>query len=119
MRRASISSDFLTAGRTSFMAASAISGAQKQQNRKQHPTNKNTVLNFTASAIGRVDYNSQLGGGRATWDSRGRFQLELMRSRGLLPTSTLLDIGCGPLRAGIPFIRYLDTGYYFGFDYNM
>jgi SAM-dependent methyltransferase len=43
----------------------------------------------------------------------------LLRSRGLLPTSTLLDIGCGPLRAGIPFIRYLDTGNYFGFDYNM
>jgi cyclopropane fatty-acyl-phospholipid synthase-like methyltransferase len=42
----------------------------------------------------------------------------LLRSRGLEPSSTLLDIGCGPLRAGVHFIRYLDSGNYFGFDYN-
>lgn len=44
------------------------------------------------------------------------FQLEFMLKRGLNPESTLLDIGCGPLRGGILFIDYLDSGNYSGVD---
>ncbi len=44
------------------------------------------------------------------------FQLEFMLKRGLNPESTLLDIGCGPLRGGILFIDYLNSGKYSGVD---
>ncbi len=101
------------------MAANAISGALRQLFGIRAPAGKYTNLTYTATAIGREEYKNQLGGGRETWDARGRFQLDLLRARGLLPTSTLLDIGCGPLRAGVQFIRYLDAGNYFGFDYNV
>jgi SAM-dependent methyltransferase len=30
----------------------------------------------------------------------------------------LLDLGCGALRGGLHFIRYLDTGNYYGMDVN-
>ena len=35
---------------------------------------------------------------------------------GLQPYRTLLDVGCGPLRGGIPLIRFLDSGHYVGVD---
>jgi len=35
-----------------------------------------------------------------------------------LPRHRLLDIGCGALRGGIHFIRYLDPGNYYGVDLN-
>ena len=79
---------------------------------------KYTNLVLDEAAIARGDYREHLGGGSETWDARGRFQLDLLRSRGLEPSSTLLDIGCGPLRAGMHFIRYLNANHYCGFDYN-
>jgi SAM-dependent methyltransferase len=36
--------------------------------------------------------------------------------RGLEPHHYLLDVGCGPLRGGIRFIRYLDPGHYYGVE---
>jgi SAM-dependent methyltransferase len=56
------------------------------------------------------------GGGR--WDEMGAGQLAFLHSRGLQPTHRLLDIGCGLLRAGVHFIRYLEPGNYFGIDRN-
>ena len=41
-----------------------------------------------------------------------------LQKMGLQPSSRLLDIGCGPLRAGVHLMRYLDCGNYFGIDYN-
>jgi len=46
------------------------------------------------------------------WEELGLFQLEQLIQHGLLPEHTLLDIGCGCLRGGVHFVRYLKTGYY-------
>lgn len=63
-------------------------------------------------------YKQLLGGGSEKWDQRGAFQLHFFQQHGLKPTHRLLDVGCGPLRAGLHLIPYLDAGNYFGIDYN-
>jgi 2-polyprenyl-3-methyl-5-hydroxy-6-metoxy-1,4-benzoquinol methylase len=68
--------------------------------------------------ISGESYKELLGGGRKLWERRGRFQLEFLRARGLAPAHRLLDVGCGPLRAGVHFIGYLDPGNYTGIDCN-
>lgn len=55
-------------------------------------------------------------GGR--WEEIGRLQFDFMVSQGLVPTSKLLDVGCGALRGGLHFVRYLDDGNYYGIDIN-
>lgn len=55
-------------------------------------------------------------GGR--WDEIGRLQFDFMKSQGLTSASTLLDVGCGALRGGLHFVRYLDDGNYYGIDIN-
>jgi SAM-dependent methyltransferase len=50
------------------------------------------------------------------WDYMGRTQLDYLVERGLEPQHQLLDVGCGPLRAGIHFIAYLEPGHYVGTD---
>jgi len=50
------------------------------------------------------------------WDKIGRLQFEFMKDRGLQPGHCLLDIGCGALRGGVHFIRYLDPENYLGID---
>ncbi len=50
------------------------------------------------------------------WDYLGPIQLDYLVERGLEPHHQLLDVGCGPLRAGIHFIRYLEPGHYVGTD---
>jgi len=52
------------------------------------------------------------------WDEIGASQLELLRANGLQRRHKLLDIGCGSLRGGIHFIRFLEAGNYFGTDLN-
>lgn len=52
------------------------------------------------------------------WDEVGQLQFDFMISRGLTPESTLLDVGCGALRGGVHFVRYLDSGHYYGIDIN-
>jgi hypothetical protein len=49
-------------------------------------------------------------------NSVGRAQIEFMVEMGLEPHHVLLDIGCGPLRAGVDFISYLNSGNYLGID---
>jgi SAM-dependent methyltransferase len=55
-------------------------------------------------------------GFRGQFDEHRRFQFELLHSHGLSPAHRFLEIGCGPLTAGIPIIRYLDAGNYTGID---
>jgi hypothetical protein len=64
-------------------------------------------------------YKRCFGGGVQEWDRRGLFQLHLLQARGLRRDSRLLDIGCGPLRAGVHFIHFLEPGNYCGIDYNI
>lgn len=52
------------------------------------------------------------------WDEIGLLQMTFLRSRGLRPSHFLLDAGCGCLRGGVHFVRYLDAGHYVGLDVN-
>jgi SAM-dependent methyltransferase len=52
------------------------------------------------------------------WEKHGQAQFDYLKSKGLEPQHTFLDIGCGPLRGGVHFIRYLDTGNYYGVEKN-
>jgi SAM-dependent methyltransferase len=50
------------------------------------------------------------------WKMKRDFQITFLTDVGLKPAHYLLDIGCGTLRGGIPLIRYLKEGQYFGVD---
>jgi len=56
----------------------------------------------------------QLVGG--LWDEMGTAQFDFLVARGLRPHHKLLDVGCGALRGGVHFIRYLEPGNYYGVD---
>ena len=55
-------------------------------------------------------------GGQWLWDQVGKLQLDFLVERGLRPSHCLLDVGCGCLRAGRFFIKYLDAGNYLGLE---
>jgi SAM-dependent methyltransferase len=48
----------------------------------------------------------------------GQHQFELLQRCGLRPNHSLLDVGCGSLRAGKFLIHYLQPGHYFGIEPN-
>ena len=52
----------------------------------------------------------------ALWEQLGRLQFDFLVDQGLQPQHYLLDVGCGPLRAGVHFIRYLEPGHYYGVE---
>ena len=51
-----------------------------------------------------------------SWEVLGRLQFDFLVSHGLRPEHYLLDVGCGPLRGGVHFVRYLEAGHYYGVD---
>ena len=52
------------------------------------------------------------------WDEIGQLQFDYMVAKNLDPKHRFIDVGCGSLRGGLHFIRYLDAANYFGFDVN-
>ena len=56
----------------------------------------------------------QLVGG--LWDQIGGLQLDALKSLGLQPSHTVLDIGCGSLRLGARLVDFLEPSNYFGTD---
>ena len=52
------------------------------------------------------------------WKEIQAYQLKFLVRMGMKPHQSLLDIGCGPLSGRLAFIRYLDSGKYFGLDVN-
>lgn len=77
-------------------------------------------INIYSSDLSNLDNWSvshrELVGGM--WDEVGQLQLDFMLKQGLQPDMALLDVGCGCLRGGIHFIRYLNAGNYYGIDIN-
>lgn len=61
-------------------------------------------------------HRGTIRGTKAFWDELGRLQLDYLVAQGLRPEHRLLDVGCGPLRAGVHFIGYLEPGHYAGID---
>lgn len=70
---------------------------------------------LTTEEIARKTHRDFVGG---MWDEIGRLQFDFMLRQGLQPTDRLLDMGCGSLRAGVHFIKYLEPGNYYGIDMN-
>jgi SAM-dependent methyltransferase len=62
------------------------------------------------------NYHREFVGG--LWDQIGTLQFNFLQSQGISPEHKFIDIGCGALRGGIFFIRYLDRGNYYGLDIN-
>lgn len=60
-----------------------------------------------------VDAKRAVGG---MWFKIGKIQIDFMKAIGMKPNNTLLDLGCGTLRAGRHFIRYLNERKYTGCD---
>ena len=75
-------------------------------------------IRLTAESIERQDYKCLFGGGSRQWETRGAFQLHFLRAVGLQPDHRVLDVGCGPLRAGSHLIQHLDEHGYWAFDSN-
>lgn len=50
------------------------------------------------------------------WELKRDFQIQFLKDMGLMPKHYLCDIGCGTLRGGLPIIKYLDDGRYFGIE---
>ncbi len=60
-------------------------------------------------------YRNSVGG---MWEEIGQLQLDFLVGQGLQAEMKLLDVGCGCLRGGVHFIRYLNPGNYYGIDIN-
>lgn len=70
---------------------------------------------LTPAEIEARQHREMVGG---LWDEMGTLQFDFLRARGLLPSHNLLDVGCGALRGGVHFVRYLASGRYHGIDIN-
>jgi SAM-dependent methyltransferase len=68
---------------------------------------------FIAAAVARGEHRNVIGG---LWDEIGDLQLGFLKSRGLAPQDSLLDIGCGSLRLGVRAVEFLESGNYWGTD---
>jgi SAM-dependent methyltransferase len=79
------------------------------------PDNPDYAKGFTPEQITQGAHRRHVGG---QWDTIGRLQLDYLIQQGLMPSSLLLDVGCGSLRAGVRFVDYLNDGRYYGTDIN-
>jgi ubiquinone/menaquinone biosynthesis C-methylase UbiE len=52
------------------------------------------------------------------WDEIGKLQFDFILNQGLKPEMKFVDIGCGCFRGGVHFLRYLNSGNYYGIDMN-
>lgn len=55
-------------------------------------------------------------GFRGQWENHRQFQIAILKRNGLTQSHHFLELGCGPLTAGIPIIDYLDADRYIGVD---
>jgi cyclopropane fatty-acyl-phospholipid synthase-like methyltransferase len=70
---------------------------------------------LTNNEIANKTHRAFIGG---LWEELGHLQLEFLIKAGLKPNHKLLDIGCGCLRGGVHYTKYLQEGNYYGLDIN-
>jgi len=70
---------------------------------------------LVAQQVESGQHRAVIGG---MWDEIGLLQFDFLVARGLKPHHRLIDVGCGSLRGGVHFARYLDPGNYYGIDLN-
>jgi len=63
-----------------------------------------------------MNKRARLVGPTDKWDILRNFQINFLKKNGLKPHHSLIDIGCGVLRGGIPIIKYLDYNNYYGLE---
>lgn len=68
---------------------------------------------YLRSSIEAGKHREEVGG---VWEELGRMQLDFLKAQGLAPNHTVLDIGCGCLRAGVHLIGFLNDQNYYGMD---
>lgn len=54
-----------------------------------------------------------------SFEDMQKWQTDLMLDLGLKSNQTIIDLGCGILRGGIPLIEYLDIDNYYGMDITL
>ena len=80
-------------------------------------TRKKHALRRRVSPVLREqDRLSKLTGPAGYWEELRAYQLSFLKTMGLQPNHSLLDIGCGPLQGGVAFISYLGANKYVGVD---
>jgi len=70
---------------------------------------------LTEEDIQELRHRAFIGG---MWEEIGRLQYDFLIAQGLQSHHKLLDIGCGALRGGLHFIKFLQRSGYFGIDIN-
>lgn len=70
---------------------------------------------FVAAKISAGEHRNLIGG---RWEEIGALQLNYLLRHGLRREHRLLDIGCGALRGGVRFVRFLEPDHYYGVDIN-
>ena len=63
--------------------------------------------------VQKGEHRDVIGG---MWDELGLWQFEFCRSQGLKSDHHFLDVGCGSLRGGVHFVRYLEPDHYAGLE---
>jgi len=58
-------------------------------------------------------YKEAVGG---LWEEIGKLQFDYLVKHGLEPHHYFLDVGCGSMRGGRHFVRYLEPKHYYGID---
>jgi ubiquinone/menaquinone biosynthesis C-methylase UbiE len=70
---------------------------------------------LTENELGSKLHREYVGG---AWEEIGALQFNFIKQQGLRQEHYLLDVGCGSLRGGIHFARYLAESHYYGIDIN-
>jgi SAM-dependent methyltransferase len=86
-------------------------------NGQQNATNKSSSKDISQLKPGDHHYMAYVGPPEQ-YDFMGATQFRLLTTLGLRADHSLLDFGCGSLRAGRLFLGYLNEGHYFGIDPN-
>jgi SAM-dependent methyltransferase len=66
----------------------------------------------------RLAETAFLGGPKHDFERVGRLGFQVLLAEGLVPSSRVLDVGCGALRLGYWLMHFLDPGCYFGIEPN-
>ena len=77
---------------------------------------KKVIFPLKKKKLSEKEERHKLVGPATLWRMKQTFQINFLNEQGLKPEDKLLDVGCGTLRGGIPIIRKLNEGNYWGID---